>query len=612
MFRPIMFRAQPSVDETSGAPAAAGLSLGTAAGLIGADWQSLSLFRILFALYLAVDFFVNSFGSFADFYGEHGILPFATLVAELDDAGAGVLVPVLRAIEPLASRGVFSSLYVGALVAFGLGYRTRLANLVVFVLNGFLYWRGLETDSGAEVLAHLLLLWCLFLPMSRYWSLDGALDPAPRDRAYPALPLLAIRIQIASLYLFAALFKLAGTAWRDGSALGKVLSDNVYGGTAAGLILAERVPALLHGATYLVIAFQLAFPFLVYCPWRNAPVRAAALAGAALMHLSFIVFLNVGGFPYLCCAMLVLLVPDAWFDRLLASRRARLARIAIYYEPDCGFCLRVALILREFLLLRTSPVLAASADPIAQRLLAEHRSWVVMDPDGTPHLKWRAVAYLLERHVLFAPLGWITDIAPLRAPMARFYDWIGANRRRLGSLTRHVLPFKIQRPIGRPALVLCGTLVALALLGNIASLVRLSTDRLKPLDRAIAVLQVAQNWGLFAPTPTNWRRELRITMRTGDGSASDLVARLVPPLFHGNARGGIDFLNDRWLKYFTGLDHASEREWAALGDYLCRRARAVAGGAGVQDVALAEFRQPADTAPASRSVPVHQRTFRCA
>src|SRR6185369_10292474 len=180
-----------------------------------------------------------------------------------------------------------------------------------------------------------LLLWCLFLPMARHWSVDAALDPAPRDRPHPTLPFVAIRLQIASLYLFAALFKLAGRPWRTGEALAMAMSDNVFGGTAVSRLLVDHAPGLLHVATYGVVGFQLAFPFLIYAPWRNDAARAIALAGTALMHVAFIVCLNVGGFPYLCLAMLLLLVPDRWLDRLWRRRRTRLAAITIFYEPGC-------------------------------------------------------------------------------------------------------------------------------------------------------------------------------------------------------------------------------------------------------------------------------------
>jgi hypothetical protein len=599
------------VDRAAPAPARDAPVRGGVAGLVGADWQSLSLFRIMFAVYLIGDFVANDLGYFRDFYGADGILPLAALAEVLDKTGAGPLMPLLRLAAPLATPGVFAPLYLGALLAVAVGYRTRIAGAGAFVLNGYVYWRNPQIDSGAEVLAHLLLLWCLFLPMGRYWSVDGALDPQPRDRPDAALPLIAIRLQIASLYLFAALFKLAGAAWRDGTALEKTLGDNLFGTTPAGLFLIDHAPTLLHATSYLVVAFQLAFPFLIYCPWRNPPVRAVALIGAALMHVSFIVFLNIGGFPYLCLAMLVLLVPDAWIDRLLAPGRARLARIAVYYEPDCGFCQRIALILRELLLTAASPVEPASADPEAHRLLAAHGSWVVRGADGAIHLKWRAVAFLLKQHPLLAPLGWLTDAAPARAAMARLYDRIGASRHRLGPLARHALPFASSRPLGRPARLVCGALMVLALFSNVSSVLRLSTDRLRPLDRAIATLQIGQSWSLFAPVPTDWVRTFHITLRAADGATSDLIARADPSLMRRDARGRLVFASDRWLKYFAQLDILSEPEWRGLGGYLCRRARAVVPDA--ESVEVTEFRRrPFDAAAASNPRPVHQRRFPCA
>ena len=85
----------------------------------------------------------------------------------------------------------------------------------MLLLNSYLYWRNVYVVSGAEDLARLLLIWCLFLPLNRYWSVDAALDPQSRERPYPVLPFVALRLQIVSLYVFSGLFKLAGARWLD-------------------------------------------------------------------------------------------------------------------------------------------------------------------------------------------------------------------------------------------------------------------------------------------------------------------------------------------------------------------------------------------------------------
>jgi hypothetical protein len=579
--------------------------------VLSTDFQALSLFRVAISVYLLGDFFVSVYPYFADFYGDSGILPISVLASGSHQPGLVVLLPLLSIFDVIQSGSVFAALYSAAVFAFAIGYQTRWSNAFVFVLNGYLYWRNPYVHSGAETLAHLLLLWCLFLPMGRYWSVDAALDPEPRQRPYPILPFLALRLQIASLYLFAALFKVAGLPWRNGSALTWALSDGIFGATSPGLFLLHHAPGLLYVVNYLVIAFQLAFTFLIYCPWRNDLVRAAALAGSATMHASFIFFLNVGGFPYVCLTMLMLLIPDSWFDRLLRKRREKLAGVKIYYEPGCGFCQRVSLILREFLLAPTSPVSPASADPEAHNLLMANNSWVVNGSDGKFYLKWRAMNYVLRQHPLFAPIGWLFERPFLQKPMERLYDLIGANRQRFAPLAKILFPIRSTRPIGKPALALCGSLMAFALTSNIFGLARLSFPALYSFDEITAVLQVKQSWEVFAPEPTHFQYDYRVVAQLSDGSTVDVMTLLPIPVFRTDENLRIAFSSPRWVKYYTRFGDLTEHDWPAFGRYLCWQTQAhVTSGSTVQQIELTVITTPIEGTPAART-PVEQRVFAC-
>ena len=542
--------------------------------LLATDFRSLSLFRIVFSVYLLVDFFFVSAPYFGDFYTDSGFVPLSSLEANRSIAGMPVVYPLLVLLESIRLPAVLPFLYPAALIGFALGFRTRWSNGIALLLFSYLYWRNPYIRSGAESLAHLLLLWCLFVPMSRYWSVDAALDPQPRNRAHPVLPFIAIKLQVCSLYFFAALFKLGGAPWRSGYAIAWALSDNAFGGTPTGLYLVQNVPAILTLATYTVMALQLAFPLLVFSPWRNDVTRALALGGVALMHISFMFALNIGGFPFLCLAMLLLLVPDAWLDQLFQRRRKRLERVSIYYEPDCGFCQKIALVLREFLLPPSTPVLPASANPEALRLLREHNSWVVRSAHGNMHFKWRAIAYILSESPLLKPLAWLMDVGPLRRLFERLYDLIGRNRRRLGPLTALVLKFRSESAPGLRALAVCGLLTLLALVGNIHHALRPSYSSPTSLDHLVAGLQVGQRWNLFAPIPAHSRHSYEISAHTTDGSAFDLLAVSPTPFLRIRGDNGLEFPNHRWLKYFNRFDTLSEGERLALGRYLCRLARA--------------------------------------
>jgi len=582
------------------------------------NFQSLSAFRIVFAGCLLGDYLLSIRPSLDDFYSDAGILPLSAL---LSDPALPVAATISRALDALGLLLFLPYLYPIALLTFAIGYRTRLSNAIVLVLNSYLYWRNVYVLSGAEDLARLLLIWCLFLPLNRYWSIDAALDPQSHERRYPALPFMALRLQIVSLYFFSGLFKLAGARWLDGSAVAMVLTDNMFGATPVGLYLAGQLPGLLVLVNYATIALQLALPFLVYSPWHNDITRGIALAAAAAMHTSFIFCLNIGAFPYVSLATLILLVPDAWWNRLLARRRERLGRMRIYFEPGCGFCERISLLLREFLLAPSAQVLPASADLEALRLLTEHNSWVVRGTDDGVRLKWRALAYLLRQNVFFAPMGWLTDLPFLRNAMAHVYDLIGRQRRRLGPLASRLLPIRTQPAIGPVAEVVCGTLMWLALICNVLSLQGSLLDIRLPFGAGSAksvsrndvfdALQIGQTWRLFAPTPVNAQHHYRIRAEMTDGSFVDLISRL--PLVRANPDGyTVSFANHRWLKFFSRFDDLTPEQWSAFGLYLCRKAqeRIAFAQAQVHAVEITVFVQSvsdawtADLAPTNRHVHV--------
>jgi hypothetical protein len=546
--------------------------------------QALSAFRILFAAYLLAHFAgIQPF--YQDFYGPAGIMPLATLAAGQSVAGITNLLPLVRLADALGIGAIVQLAFPLSLVALAAGYHTRWACGIAFALNAYLFWRNPYVATGAEILARLLLLWCLFLPINRYWSIDAALDRLPRRRSWPALPFFAIRLQIASLYFFSAMFKLEGTPWQNGYALVWTLQDTLFAATSAGLFFVEHLPGVLVAVNYLVIAFQLSFPYLIYSPWRNGLTRAVAISGSVLMHLSFIAFLNIGGFPYLCLIMLVLLVPDAWIDRMLRKRRDRLRGVTIYFEPGCEFCEKVARLFREFLLVPEAKVLPATADNEALRLLDQYRSWVVVDPKGEAHLKWRAVAYVLAQCPLTAPIGWLTDTSVLRPLMARLYDQVGSHRRALGAVTRRLLPFRSERAIGRFALLLNGLLMVLALLCNLVSLDQWSVEHLQQeihLSRAaglrrnfeelVATAQVRQVWALFSPTPAHRRWSFEFSALDAAGNATNVNARM--PFLAPSDGEWTRFNHTYWVRYFSRYEDITEPAWTALGAYLCR---AVAG-----------------------------------
>jgi Vitamin K-dependent gamma-carboxylase len=604
---------------TGNALATASLMQARNRAILSLDFQSLSLFRIAFAAFLLGHFFLVDRVDNAVFYGEAGLVPFATLIQH-SFLGYAALTPALKAFEAIGFPVLLPVVLPLSVIAIALGYRTRWAIAVTFVFETYLYWRNPYVKSGAEDLAHLLLLWCLFLPLDRYWSIDAAMDRRPRDRPFPLLPVLALRLQIASLYVFPALFKLASNEWIDGTAVLWSLADNIFGGRPIGLLLIAHIAPLLVAVNYATIALQLAFPFLIYSPWRNDLTRAFALGAAVTMHVSFIFCLTIGPFPYVSIIALLPLVPDAWIVCILRRRRERLGCVVIFFEPGCDFCEKVSLLLREFLLSPTASVLPAYADGKALCLLRTHNSWVVRDAEGCLRLKSAAMAYLLRQNPVLAPCGRLLA----RWPADRLYDVIGAHRKGFGRVTALLLSFRSPPAIGRGANALCGALALLALTINVTD-VRLpaflshSTTPLRFVERTplwlllLAVdAQVWQRWPLFAPPP-HWQRTYRIVATTADGSDYfDLMAQLTEPWFRAMLDGRIAFSDARWLKYFTQFDVLKSGDWEAFGAYLCRVAQSVRPASrSVTSIELSTQTQPWNDTPVAGMPPDQHRSFDC-
>jgi Vitamin K-dependent gamma-carboxylase len=593
----------------------------SASPLLSRDFQSLSLFRIAFSAYLLIEFLINGFPVFASLYGPDGILPARVLAEDSTHPGMWLFGLLFRAVDLLRPQLWFPWLYIASILWFCIGYRTRLGNAVLFALHSYLYWRNPLITSGAENLSRLALLWCLFLPMARYWSVDAAMDPKPRDRHYPGLPFVAIRLQLCSVYVFAALFKLLGEPWRDGSAIALALSDTLYGNTALGMLLVEHAPGLLHVATYAVTGFQLALPLLLYAPWRNELFRFVALAGALGLHVSFILCLNIGGFPYLSLVLLLLFIPDTWVDRALSRKRQALRGVQIYYEPDCGFCRRISLLLREFCLTPAVRVVPASLDAVAQKLLQDHGSWVVRDANGQFHLKWRAVAYVFKQNVLFAPIGWFSDLPTMRPYAERLYDLIGRSRHWLGPFAARLLPSRSERAPRQPALIVCAALMGFAVVANTASVAsamrgNVSGVASEPswLDHLTAILQVKQSWPLFAPVPVHFAWTYQILAHAADGSTIDLMrARPVSLMYASDDGGSVEFASFRWQKHLGYIGRLSSSQWSALGSFVCRVLRQTNGpGADTRSVEIVITTQPRIATVRGIASSSDRRQFECA
>jgi hypothetical protein len=130
---------------------------------------------------------------------------------------------------------------------------------------------------------------------------------------------------------------MGGGLWRDGLAVFYSLQlDHTFARPWA-VQLAQNV-GLTQLATQLTVIVELAFLPLAFLPYVHRIARIVAVVTAAGLHLSILLLMNVGNFPFIMLAGLIPFLPPAWVEAALARIRvprtiARLTAVRVETAP---------------------------------------------------------------------------------------------------------------------------------------------------------------------------------------------------------------------------------------------------------------------------------------
>lgn len=471
---------------------------------------------------------------------------------------------------------------------FMLGWRTRLASILSFVLWASLVNRGVLTLIGGDLLMSCLLFWAMFLPTGARFSVDAALasEPPPKDNRHLSWASAALLVQVMSVYFFSALLKSSPQWVPDYTAVYYALSLDRYA-TPLGLWLLD-FPLLLKALTFFVWWLELLGPLLIFSPVLTRVFRLPIQLAFMAMHVGFLLCLELGHFPFVSLSSLTVFTGGWIWDALKArDERRNAGKLRIYYDRDCGFCLKMCLLFQQFLVLPRAQIAPAQDTPRAKTLLEANYSWVVIDTDDQAHLKWPAFVTLLRRSPL---LGWLWPLARhprLVGPGNRVYDFVGRHRGAFGGLTGRFMPMRAEPwEVGPGWQNLAGVLMAACLAWNLASLAPvmprwtgMSPGAMQPFaDRVYAwlgapmrLLRIDQYWNMFAPHPLINDGWMVIPARLADGSEIDLLHPERAPDYAKPHHYSQTHRNIRWHTY---LGRLSDREFSAhllnYGRYLCR------------------------------------------
>lgn len=290
------------------------------ADVFGLDLRSLALFRVALALCALADLAIRSSDLVAH-YTDAGIAPRADLLEEFaflhDRAFCLHLIG-----GSAASQLVLFALAAFAGVAFLVGWQTRTAAVALWALTSSLQLRNLYVGAGYDALLRMLLLWSCFLPLGARASVDAAREGrGDASRPYVSVGSVALLVQLALVFFLAGYGKWLQPAWRGGSALARILADDMRV-TALGAALRghDGIGSLLG---WSVAWFEMLAPLAFVSPIALGPIRTVTAVGLAGMAAGFGAVLHVGLFPFVTAAGVSALLP-AWFWDVAWKRLRRL------------------------------------------------------------------------------------------------------------------------------------------------------------------------------------------------------------------------------------------------------------------------------------------------
>ncbi|NWF29636.1 HTTM domain-containing protein [Streptomyces sp. PKU-EA00015] len=224
-----------------------------------------------------------------------------------------------------------------AALLFMLGWRTRVTTVLHYVFLWSLHQRNpVLLDGGDNVMA-IVLVFFLCIDSGARFSLDsrrrGKRDSegrtgtedgraSLRSRSVSLVHnagVLAVVLQVCTVYLVSGMYKVQGERWQNGTALYYILRVDEFGWPGVNRYIYESA-LLVVALTYATVFFQLAFSFLLlHRRWR-----VFAVAGGVLLHVG--IGFHMAGlitFSLTMVALELVIMGDAHYRRLRRILRAR-------------------------------------------------------------------------------------------------------------------------------------------------------------------------------------------------------------------------------------------------------------------------------------------------
>lgn len=285
----------------------------TLSEIIGLDLRSIAIFRIAMGALVISDVYHRSLHLVAH-YTDAGFMPREKLLSgwsnplfySFHNWGGDVTSQVLL----FVLSGTFGAMLI-------LGFKTRLASIMCFLLVASVQGRNYLILQGGDDLLRVMLFWAMFLPLGARFSVDATLaTPVTAKKRVKRIFTVAsttIALQLLAMYLVSAVLK-TGPSWHaNGSAIHFALHHEAFA-TAFGQWFRELPAPLLQAMTWSVYYIELLGTLLFFSPLKSGWTRTAQVLIFMSFHFGLFLCMELGHFPWVALGAWLILLPSWFWD----------------------------------------------------------------------------------------------------------------------------------------------------------------------------------------------------------------------------------------------------------------------------------------------------------
>lgn len=276
-----------------------------------ADRRTLGVFRIYFGSVLLYDL-VRRWRHVHELYTDDGVLPVTLLRAH--PQAAHQMSVYTWVTTPLGAHIAFA-LTALVYMAYVVGFRTRIAQLLSLLAVTGLDARNLLVENGGSVVLNGLATWTLLMPLGDRYSLDARRRNSSTEpsNAFTSMAVFGVLLQTVLIYVLNTVHK-NGPTWKSGEAIHYVLWQNRVATPLAAWLRLHEPPWFSPIFTSATLLSEALIPLLLLVPWYRPFARTLAFGLAFALHGSIALLMRLGPFSYAMIGLVMLSIPQEAAD----------------------------------------------------------------------------------------------------------------------------------------------------------------------------------------------------------------------------------------------------------------------------------------------------------